>query len=239
MLKRAALIVLVCAMSVAGGIAWAKPPDGAYLDGGTSKVGVILVHGRFARGNARSPVVNPLRLAIHKQLGYHTLSLNYPEPRITRSAPEGVVNFPAAFQRFTAAITFLAREKGVTQIYIMGHSLGTQLTTAYLSRSPAPGLRGYIGIAIYGGGECQKGTAYSLSSYCNIKTILQKNPHLPVIDVVAGDDETDVGFADERAELVSTHYRQVRIDGADHLFVRKEDEMINAVIEWLAQQQAK
>ncbi len=239
MLKRAALIVLGCAMSVLAGAASAKPPDGAYLDGRSSKVGVILVHGRLARGNARSPVVDPLRIAIHRQLGFHTLSLNYPEPRVSKSAPEGAVNFAAVYQRFNAAIAFLAKEKGVTQIYIMGHSLGTQLTTAYLAGNAMQGLRGYIGVAIYGGGECAKELANPFNSYCNLKTMLGKKPDLPVIDVIAMDDETDVGFADERAELVSPSYRQVRIEGADHLFRKQEKELVKAVIEWLKQQQAK
>jgi pimeloyl-ACP methyl ester carboxylesterase len=221
------------------GIAWAKQPDGAYLDGGSSKVGVILVHGRFASGNARSPVVNPLRIAIHQRLGFHTLSLDYPAPRTTKAAPEGVVNFPAAYQRLNSAITFLAKEKGVTQIYVMGHSLGTQITISYLARNPVRGLRGYIGVGIYGGGECQQGVANPLNSFCSMKTILRNNPDLTVIDVVAMDDATEVSFADERNELISPTYRQARIDGADHLFLRKESDMVNTVVAWLKQQQAR
>lgn len=223
---------------MAAGNAGAKQPDGAYLDGGNSKVGVILVHGRFATG-ARSPVVNPLRIAIHERLGFHTLSLNYPAPRSTKSTPEGIVNFPAAYQRFNSAVRFLTKEKGVTQIYVMGHSLGTQITISYLAKNAVQGFRGYIGVAVYGGGECQIGVANPLNSFCNLKTILSKTPGLPVIDVVAMGDQTDVSFASERKELVSPTYRQVLIEGADHSFHIKEDDMVNVVVDWLKLQQSK
>lgn len=240
MLSRAALIVLGCALCMLTSIAWAAQPEGEYLDGGPSKVGVILVHGRFGgRGDAKSPVVNPLRIAIHELLGFHTLSITYPQSRRSKSATDEAANFPAAHQRLDSAISFLTKEKGVTRIYIMGHSLGTRITISYLANTSVPDLRGYIGVGIYGGGTCEAGDANPLDTLCNLKTILRNNPNLPVIDVVAMGDEKDVHFADGRAVLVSPTYRQVRVEDADHLFRRKEDDMVDAVVDWLKQQQKK
>lgn len=239
MFNRIVQFVFGCAMSMLVGIAWAEQPDGAYLDGGSSKVGVILVHGRYGgHGDARSPVVNPLRIAIHERLGFHTLSLDYPQSSRSRSAAEEVGNFPAAYQRLDSAIAFLTKEKGVTQIYVMGHSLGSRITTSYLAQNSVAALRGYIGVGVVGGSpKCQEGHTNPLNTWCNLKTILRNNSKLPVIDVVAMADKTDVHFADERTEFISTTYRQIRIDGADHKFHRKEDEMVNAVVDWLKQQQ--
>ena len=240
MFKRAALIVFGCGISMLASIAWAEQPEGEYLDGGSSKVGVILVHGRFGgRGDAKSPVVNPLRIAIHKRLGYHTLSITYPQSGRSSSVADEVGNFPAAYQRLNSAIAFLTKEKGVTQIYVMGHSLGTRITTSYLANHSVPDLRGYIGVGIYGGGKCEEGEADPLNSLCNLKAILRNNPNLPVLDVVAMGDEKDVRFANGRTKLVSLTYRQVRIEDADHRFVRKEDEMVNIVVDWLKQQPNK
>lgn len=240
MFERAALTVFVYGISMLASIAWAEQPDGAYLDGGSSKVGVILVHGRFGgHGNARSPVVNPLRIAIHERLGFHTLSLEYPQSRRSRSGTDEAGNFPAAYQRLDSAIAFLTKEKGVTQIYVMGHSLGTRITISYLADHPVPALRGYIGVGVYGGGRCGEGVASPLDSLCNLKTILRQKPDLPVIDVVAMGDETDVRFANGRSALVSPTYQQVRVEGADHLFRANEDEMVNAVVDWLKRQQNK
>jgi pimeloyl-ACP methyl ester carboxylesterase len=240
MLSRAASIVFGCALSILASTAWAEQPDGEYLDGGSSKVGVILVHGRFGgRGDAKSPVVNPLRIAIHKHLGFHTLSITYPQSGRSRSAADEAGNFPAAYQRLDSAIAFLTKEKGVTQIYVMGHSLGTRITISYLANKSVPDLRGYIGVGIYGGGKCEEGDANPLNTLCNLKTILRNNPNFPVIDVVAMSDEKDVHFANGRTILVSPAYRQVRIEDADHLFRRKEDDMVNTVVDWLKQQQNK
>jgi len=52
------------------------PTDSAYLDGGTSKIGLILCHGRGAYPTWK--VVDPLRKKINERLGYHTLSLQMP-----------------------------------------------------------------------------------------------------------------------------------------------------------------
>jgi hypothetical protein len=51
-------------------------PEGEYLDGGLSKVCVVLAHGQGLSPN--SQVVGPLRKGIHRELGYHTLSLQMP-----------------------------------------------------------------------------------------------------------------------------------------------------------------
>lgn len=241
MLNRAALIVFGYAISMLVGIAWAEQPEGEYLDGGTSKVGVILVHGRWGgRGHAKSPVVNPLRIAIHKRLGFHTLSITYPQSGRSRSAADEVGNFPAAYQRLDSAITFLTKEKGVTQIYVMGHSLGTRITTSYLAQNAVAGLRGYIGVGVSGGSaNCQEGDPDPLNTRCSLRIILRKQTNFPVIDVVAMGDETDVSLANGRNELISPTYRQVRVEGADHNFLSKEDEMLNIVVDWLKEQSNK
>jgi pimeloyl-ACP methyl ester carboxylesterase len=240
MLNRALLLALAFACAMLAGAARADPPDGAYLDGGTSKVGVILLHGRFGgAGDAKSLVVNPLRIAIHERLGFHTLSLNYPQSGRSRRGADELGNFEAAWQRIDAAIAFLTREKGVTQVYLMGHSLGTRITISYLAGKSVPELRGYIGVGIYGGGQCEEGAISPLESRCNLKTILKGRPDLPVIDVVAMADEKDVHFADGRSPLVSATYRQVRLEGADHKFFRREDDMVGVVVDWLKLQQGR
>src|SRR5262245_56246034 len=240
MLNRARGILLAFGIGMLASVVFAEQPAGEYLDGETSRIGVILVHGRFGgHGDAKSPVVNPLRIAIHKRLGFHTLSINFPQTARSRSAADEVVNFPAAHRSIDSAIAFLTKEKGVAQIYLMGHSLGSRITTSYLANHPVPGLRGYIGVGIYGGGACDKGDTNPLNSLCNLKAILERNPDLPIIDVVAMGNDDDVRFANGRAGLLSPSYKQVRIDGADHSFLRKEGEMLNAVIDWLAQETKK
>ena len=237
---RASLAFLAVALAAWAAPVRAGPPDGEYLDGGTSKVGVILVHGRFGgRGDARSPVVNPLRIALHKRLGVHTLSIEYPQSGRSRSAADEEANFPAAYERLDAAIRFLAAEKGATRIYVMGHSLGTRITTAYLARNAVPGLAGYIGVGVIGGTVgCQDREDDTLNTKCNLNAILQKVPALPILDVVADAEPNDVRFANRRTDLVSPTYKQVRVAGADHRFLSKEGEMLDIVTAWLKEQAA-
>ena len=70
-------LILVCSCVLATHVT-AQMPQGEYLDGKDSKVGVVLAHGR---GNSPDGnVVGPLRRGINKDLGFHTLSLRMPDP---------------------------------------------------------------------------------------------------------------------------------------------------------------
>jgi hypothetical protein len=237
MLTRIYMILLGCALSMPAIIVWAGPPDGLYLDGGKSSVGVILVHGRGV--GPSGVVVNPLRIAIHERLGYHTISLSYPMSKSHKSAQEELKYFPDAYERIDAAISFLTKEKGVTRLYIIGHSLGTRITTSYLVNKLTPIIGGYIGIGVMGGMKknCQKENAIPLSSWCNLKATLANNPVFPIMDVVALGDEEEASLAEERAAFISPTYQQIRIEGADHQFLSKGDEMVNRVVLWLKGQQ--
>lgn len=224
---------LICALPAS---AWPLPPQGAYLDGGKSAIGVILVHGRYrGRGSAESEVVNPLRIALHDRLDVHTVSLEYPQTEGSRDAEDEAANFPAAFERIAAAAEFLTREQGVTRIYLMGHSLGARITIAYLATHTMPGLRGYIGIGIRGGG-CEGDAFDPLATFCNLKTVLRNDLALPILDMVAAADAKEVRFADLRQRLLSPTYRQIRIEGADHNFRRAESVMVDDVTAWVKQQ---
>ena len=101
-------------------------PKNAYLDGGDSKVAVILAHGRGQ--HPTWDVVDPLRKGIHKELGYHTLSLQMPTGSGGWKSYEDY--FPDAYKRIQSAIDFLRKEKKVEKIYLMGHSMGSLEATS-------------------------------------------------------------------------------------------------------------
>jgi pimeloyl-ACP methyl ester carboxylesterase len=202
-------------------------PANAYLDGGTSTVGVILCHGRGQHPTWR--VVNPLRKGIHEQLGYHTLSLQMPTGgNDWRSYKK---YFPDAYKRIEAAIQVLRNEKGVRTIYLMGHSMGSRMATGYLSENPESNVSGFIGVGVVNSG------GIPLDSLTNLKIALRKSPDLKVLDVYGdGGDGEDAKGAKARSFLVSDRYRQVMIPGADHQFLSGEKQMVNAVINWLKEQ---
>lgn len=202
-------------------------PHHAYLDGGGSRVGVILCHGRGQHPTAH--VVNPLRLAIHGQLGYHTLSLQMPAPQ----APWALYRefFADAYKRIWAAIRVLRQEKGVKTIYLLGHSMGSRMASGFLARFPEAGVAGFIGVGVRNNGRPP------LDSVRNLQLALQRNPRLMVLDVYGdGGDGRDAQHAQKRAKLVGDRYRQILIPGADHRFIRGEEEMVAVVVRWLGEQ---
>lgn len=206
-----------------GGKAIASPPSGsAYLDGGVSNVGVILCHGRAQ--HPRWKVVDPLRKEINKQLGYHTLSLQLPGKG--KDWERYAEEFPRAYGEIQAGIDFLRKEKGVTKIYLMGHSMGSRMATAFLAEHPDSGIAGFIGVGIKNGGK------YPLDSNSNLRKI-----KIPVLDVYGdGGDGKDRIEAEARADMVSDRYKQVLIPKADHVFDTGEEEMVKAVVDWLKKQ---
>ncbi len=207
--------------------AYAAMPAGDYLEGKNSKVGVILAHGQGS--DPDSHVVGPLRRAINKDLGFHTLSLQMPViagKRGPETFQEYASTFPDAYQRIQAAIDFLKKEKGVERIYLMGYSMGGRMTTAFLANHPDSGIAGYIGVGLLAGGE------EPLNSNLNLRKV-----KIPVLDVYAENDR-DAKFAENRKSFVSARFRQVSIPGAKHDYRGYEDQVNAAAITWLKEQEA-
>lgn len=183
-----------------------QPPGAVYLDGEASHVALILCHGRGKHPAWK--VVNPLRKGVHANLGWHTLSLQMPAEN--KNWEKYADDFPQAFKTIEQGIAFLQKEKGITTIYLMGHSMGKGLIVA--------------GIRNNGG--------YPLDGMQNLKHI-----QIPVLDIWGGGDSKDTDAAREREGLVSASYAQVEIAGSNHKFDGDEDEFVAAVIAWLRTQQ--
>lgn len=207
-------------------LAAAQMPSSAYLDGKDAKSAVILAHGQGL--NADANVVGPLRRAIHQELGWHTLSLNMPTLPGERGGAEQLdqyaATFPDAYSRIQAAIQFLRQEKGVEHIYLMGHSMGSRMTTAFLAQHPEASVEGFIGVGMLGGGQPPLNPNISLRS---IK--------IPVLDVYAENDR-DAQAAAARKNLVSERFTQVPIPGAKHDYKGYEQPVAQAVNGWLRKQ---
>ena len=196
--------------------------DGAYLAGRGTNIGVILCHGRGT--DPTWLVVDPLRKGINEQLGYHTLSLQMPKGNISWDQYD--IYFPDAYQRIEAAIQFLQQDKGVEEIFLMGHSMGSRMATAFLANYPNSGISGFIGVGIRNNG------GIPLDSNLNLRSVT-----LPVVDIYGnGGDGKDAVHASTRSDMVSNRYQQILVPGADHVFTQLEDEMVTAVVDWLRTQ---
>ncbi|VAW96477.1 hypothetical protein MNBD_GAMMA23-1782 [hydrothermal vent metagenome] len=199
-----------------------QPDDSAYIDGGASKVGLILAHGRGKHPTWK--VVEPLRLGVNDALGYHTLSLQMPND--DKYWKNYVDDFPAAYRLFKKSIQFLTKEKYVTKIYIMGHSMGSRMASAFVSEYPEIKIDGLI---IAG---CRNNGELPLSCYENMENI-----KIAVLDIWGGDNGKDVDAASEREEFKSAQYTQVEIADANHKFDDADKEFVAAVVKWLKEQE--
>jgi pimeloyl-ACP methyl ester carboxylesterase len=181
---------------------------------------VILCHGRGK--HPQWLVVEPLRKGIHNRLGYHTLSLQMPND--DKSWKEYADDFPEAYRRIQAGIDFLRNEKGIKIIYLMGHSMGSRMASAFLAEHPDAEIAGFIGVGMRNNGGRPLDASVSLEGVS-----------IPVLDLYGdGGDGTDQEHAWERETLVSDSYRQVVIPDANHRFTEHEDALVQAVVDWLS-----
>ncbi|HOM14709.1 MAG TPA: alpha/beta fold hydrolase [Rubrivivax sp.] len=227
-IDRRSLLALAGGLTLGGPAAAVKMPAGKYLEAPGSPVAVILAHGQGL--DADSQVVSPLRKGIHRELGFHTLSLQMPvlPGRITQEHFLAYAEtFPDAYARIQAAIDFLRQDKGVQRIYLMGYSMGARMATAFLAEHPQAGIAGFIGVGITAGGPDP------LNSNRNLMRV-----RLPVLDVYAEDD-MDAQFAANRRRFMAGHMEQVPIPGARHDYRGHEDEVLRAVVDWLKRQEAR
>jgi len=202
-------------------IAYADKPDGSvYLNGGNSKYGLLLAHGQ-----GKSPtwlVVDPVRKGIHDELRFHTLSLQMPTGY--SNWKDYVDGFPKAYKTILEAIAYL-KEKGVSKIYLFGHSMGARMASAFVSKYPNSELSGLI---VAG---CRNNGGAPLACDQNLKMV-----NVPVLDIWGGNNGKDSQAASQRSGMVSETYTQVEISGANHKFEGHEKELVDDVASWLKKQ---
>ena len=201
---------------------YAEIPNGSeYLDGGDSASALILLHGKGKHPTWK--VVEPLRNGVNDKLGYHTLSLQMPND--DKNWKQYADDFPQAFETIKQGIRFLKDEKKVTNIYLMGHSMGSRMASAFVSENPDIGLKGLIVVG------CRNNGSEPLSCMQNLQ-----NVNIPVLDIWGGKNSKDSDAASDRESLVSNTFTQVEIPGANHKFDDYDDELISAVVSWLQAQ---
>ncbi len=195
-----------------------------YEDGGSSTFAAILCHGKG--GDPESYVVDPLRLELNEQLGFHTASLQMPGGR--KALVKYKTDFPEANEKINSAVDFL-QKKGVTSIVLIAHSLGSRMATAYLADTPHPAIKNFVGVGMLNNGGPPFDCLMNL-----------QNVSIPVLDIwgeagKAGDEK----YALERKILLSPLYIQVSIPDGDHALSEHEDELVKEVVTWLKMQNIK
>lgn len=171
-------------------------------------------------------VIHPLRTRLPES-GWATLSVQMPILPNEASGIDYLPLLPEVPPRIDAAINFL-KAQGINNIVIIAHSLGTVMTSYYLSKQPTSKVRAFVGISM---SEMNKDT--QMSNVAMLKTIT-----IPVLDIYGSQDEAHVlDYIQQRQQSATSAnnqaYRQIEIKDANHFYNNKDDELLQVIQSWL------
>ena len=175
---------------------------------------VIIAHGRGWGPDFELYGVLRTKLA---DAGYSTLSIQLPVLPGTAKIGDYLPMFPDSTERFALAAQWL-RAKGYNKVAIVSHSLGATMANQYLITTPDPLVNAWVFISIING----------LEDMFRIR--------IPVLDVYGTLDwqVTRYGGEERRAQLAKhPGSEQVVIDGAEHFFERRTDELTGVIAAFL------
>jgi pimeloyl-ACP methyl ester carboxylesterase len=194
----------------------------------TATRAVILIHGRGV--HPAWGFIENLRVDL-TEAGYHTLSLQMPilenEAKFLRYAQ----TFPEANERIDAGIAYL-KERGIKDIYLIGHSSGAMTVAHYAAERPKSGIRGVVGVGL---SQLDNGPP-AMRPATQIARI-----HIPLLDIYGSDDLIEVtSTAKDRRDAASRagnrRYQVIVVKGASHFFADKYDPLREHIFAWLKQQ---
>lgn len=219
-----------------GDVVWLKAGGHKFLSiytkSTTKKVlgGAIVVHGIGVHPNW-TDVIQPIRTRL-PDAGWHTLSIQMPILSNEATHKEYAPLFKEIAPRMNAAVGFL-KKKGVKNIVIIGHSMGATMSAYYISHNKSAGIKSLVTIGATG-----------LSFKDKDKDFIQslKKISVPILDLTGSDDLPEVMETSElkiktAREAGNKTYHQVRIKGANHFLVGKEDELLKEITSWLRKTQ--
>jgi dienelactone hydrolase len=201
----------------------------AEPDDGKPKGAVILLHG-IGVHPAWPEVIQPLRTRL-VDMGWVTLSLQMPILANGAREREYAPLFAEVPERIQAGVDFL-KARGIHNIVLAGHSMGTLMASYYLSlgtRKDAA-VKGFIILS----GENSLRYDPRADSLANLKAMRGVN----ILDVYGSNDTEGVKELIKIRQKVGKrihgdHYHQLRIEGANHFYVDKEDELAKRVNAWM------
>ncbi len=198
---------------------------GLYAEPATdySKGAVIILHG-IGVHPAWPDVIEPLRTEL-PDLGWHTLSLQMPVLNNEAKEEEYSPLYQEVPARIQAGIEFLKR-KGIRNIVLLGHSTGVTMASYYLSTKNDPTVKVF---AMLSGG-------FGMPKVTNMDSLkhFKKIKNVRIIDVYGSEDlkpvlEAIIVRNPLGNKIHQGHYQQLKIEGANHFYNGKQDELVNGL----------
>ena len=185
--------------------------------------GVIVIHGSGVHPNWQE-VIYPLRTELPKS-GWATLSIQMPVLHNEAEYHEYAPLFDEVAPRIDAAVKNL-QDKGIKNIYIVAHSLGSAMSAYYLANNKDSVIKSFVAIGMPGPREDKRmDTVWALQKIT-----------IPVLDLYG---EKDLDYVLESSKMraqagsKNKNYSQQVVKGANHFFVDKNSELVSRVNNWL------
>ena len=187
---------------------------------------VIVLHGRGFHPDWPE-VAAPLRSELPEH-GWETLSLQMPVLGKSARYYDYAPIFPAAFPRIRAGIEYL-RERGADPVVLAAHSCSAHMAMEFVRVHGDAEFDGFIGIGM---GATDVGQP--MRQPFPLATM-----SVPVLDLFGDEDYPSVpGEAPHRLAAIraggNPYSAQRIVPGADHFFTDRDEELVDAVVQWLA-----
>jgi len=206
---------------------------GIYTEATSAKVtgAALVLHGSGVHPNWPD-VVYPLRTQLPDH-GWHTLSIQMPVLPNEAKYEDYAPLFPEVAPRIEAGIKYL-QGKGLKNIVIIAHSLGTTMTAHYLANNPSSNVQAFVAVGM-------PGQHAKIEQMNNIKAL--EKIKLPLLDIFGGDDlenirNTKTQRANAAKRAGNAKYTQVEVPAANHFFNNMGDTLVKRVRGWLAKNAA-
>ncbi len=184
---------------------------GLYAATANPRAAVLLVHGIGVHPDWG--LIGTLRTGL-ADMGYATLSIQMPVLAADAKPEDYTPTMPESASRIAAAVKYLQEKVPQKPIAIVAHSLGARMVGEYLRREPQAPLAAYVAVGLS----------------APFPPLPSARP--PIFDLYGSADLPQVLAAAKEREGSLGHRplsRQARIDGADHFFTGKEQNLLRAV----------
>ena len=190
------------------------------------KGAAIVIHGIGVHPNW-DQIIRPVRSQL-PDYGWPTLSVQMPILPNDAKQEEYAALFDEVAPRINAAVKFL-KDKGIKNIVIVAHSLGSAMAAYYLREKPDSSVKALVAIGATGSHFKDEDKNY-LKSLTTIK--------VPVMDIFGAIDLPEVMETAEKKVAVARkagnkRYQQIKVEGADHFFNGKQDVLVKHIHDWI------
>ncbi len=192
---------------------------------------VILLHDRGANPDWRA-VIQPLRTGLPAH-GWETLSLQMPvaSPDATAGAEHGLI--ADALPRISLAVDTLV-QLNILNIALLGHGLGARMAVHWLAQGHPEEVRAFVAVSL-----AADPRGHNSSTLADLELI-----KIPILDIYGSRDAQPVRDTVRHRKAAALEaenraYRQLSIEGADHLFTGQDGLLLGRIRAWLSRTMAE